>query len=293
MEPITTITVKKKLKIGKTKINCNFYLSFVYETVDLNSSYVDCNKGAGGKTAKVSIKTKEGFIFKGVVRPPNEIVSMNGGDFYADFVKNVSLESNLIKSDGCAGYGVDIIGKTFPKGYTLSSVNLWAGGEVEYSFVSDGSDDLKNAAFYVDSKVGYSKAQIEIIVKAMKRIEAVTCIRFKRINPEPGKKWLLLMKEGTRSECYVDYINANLKEKEIGSLGKVFNRPWGPGCFGGAYASWLGSGSPTFMVVSAMDVRDDEGTVGLYVNELLHNLGVGHTQKRPGLTLYIIDQYLL
>ena len=88
-------------------------------------------------------------------------------------------------------------------------------------------------------------------------------------------------------------FNANLKEKEIGSLGKVFNRPWGPGCFGGAYASWLGSGSPTFMVVSAMDIRDDEGTVGLYVHELLHNLGVGHTQKRPGLTLYIIDQYLL
>ena len=36
-------------------------------------------------------------MFKGVVRPPDEIVSMRGGDFYADFVANISLESNPIK----------------------------------------------------------------------------------------------------------------------------------------------------------------------------------------------------
>ena len=36
------------------------------------------------------------------------------------------------------------------------------------------------------------------------------------------------------------------------------------------------------MVVSQMSVSDTEGTVGLYAHELLHNLGVGHTQKRPG-----------
>ena len=46
---------------------------------------------------QVSIKTREGFVFKGVVRPPDEIVSMRGGDFYADFVANISLESNPIK----------------------------------------------------------------------------------------------------------------------------------------------------------------------------------------------------
>ena len=28
-----------------------------------------------------------------------------------------------------------------------------------------------------------------------------------------------------------------------------------------------------------MDVTDTEGTVGLYVHELLHNLGVGNTDK--------------
>ena len=36
------------------------------------------------------------------------------------------------------------------------------------------------------------------------------------------------------------------------------------------------------MVVSGMDITNEESTVGLYVHELLHNLGIGHTQKRPG-----------
>ena len=33
------------------------------------------------------------------------------------------------------------------------------------------------------------------------------------------------------------------------------------------------------MLFSGMDVTDTEGTVGLYVHELLHNLGVGNTDK--------------
>ena len=33
------------------------------------------------------------------------------------------------------------------------------------------------------------------------------------------------------------------------------------------------------ILFSGMDVTDTEGTVGLYVHELLHNLGVGNTDK--------------
>ena len=167
----TTVEIRKKIKIGKAKITCNFFLVFIYEDVDLESSTVSCNKGAGGKTAKVSMKTKEGFVFKGVVRPPNEIVKMEGGDFFADFYKNVSVETQPTKISGCGGYGVNIVGKKFPKGYTTSGTNLWENGVVEYSFVSDGSDSLKDAAFFVDAKVGYNQAEMEVIVKAMKIIE--------------------------------------------------------------------------------------------------------------------------
>ena len=93
---------------------------------------MSCNRGAGGQTARVSIycdkmvtsiiislqvsiKTREGFVFRGVVRPPNEIVSMEGGDFFGDFVENVPLNSNPVKTSACGGYGVNIVGKIFPK----------------------------------------------------------------------------------------------------------------------------------------------------------------------------------
>ena len=67
------------------------------------------------KTLQVSIKTREGFVFKGVVRPPSEIVSMEGGDFFGDFVEKVSLDSNPVRTSACGGYGVNIVGKIFPK----------------------------------------------------------------------------------------------------------------------------------------------------------------------------------
>ena len=60
-----------------------------------------------------------------------------------------------------------------------------------------------------------------IIRKAMQRIEAVTCIRFRKINPEPGKKWVLIMREFSASTCWISYIKQNLKDKEVGNLGKV------------------------------------------------------------------------
>ena len=106
------------------------------------------------------------------------------------------------------------------------------------------------------------------------------------------------MREGRGSECYTSYINANLKDKEVGNLGKVFNRWWDSSCFGGAYASWLGSGAPTFMVASQITVSDTDSDVGLFVHEFLHNLGVGHTQKRPGIdenleSLGLIIKYCL
>ena len=61
-----------------------------------------------------------------------------------------------------------------------------------------------------------------IIRKAMQRIEAVTCIRFREINPEPGKKWVLIMREFSASTCWISYIKQNLKDKEVGNLGKVY-----------------------------------------------------------------------
>ena len=40
---------------------------------------------------------------------------MEGGDFFGDFVDNVSLASHPVKTSACGGYGVNIVGKIFPK----------------------------------------------------------------------------------------------------------------------------------------------------------------------------------
>ena len=216
---------------------------------------------------------------------------MTGGDFYANIFANVSVESSPIKTIGCGGYNGDFVGRNTPRAYTKTDIDLWPGGVVEYSFVSSG-DSMKDAAFFVDSKVGYSATEMAIIMKAMKRIEAVTCIKFKRINPESGKKWLLLMKEASATTCYRSYIESNLKDKVVGNIGKPFsNNYWKGGCLRGAYASTLGAATPTYMVASLMSLTDDDSTVGLYVHEFLHNLGVGHTQKRPDRDNYITVNY--
>ena len=78
---------------------------------------------------------------------------------------------------------------------------------------------------YDDIHLHISQAELATIVKAMKRIEEKTCIRFHRIDPTPGKNWLLLMRVGNKVNgekiCHADYIHENLKDKTYGDLGKV------------------------------------------------------------------------
>ena len=61
--------------------------------------------------------------------------------------------------------------------------------------------------------------------------------------------------------------------------------PWNTGnCFGGAFTWGLGMGfrKVAYLVSSVFSIGNGDGTIGLFQHELLHNLGVGHTQKRHG-----------
>jgi len=168
-------------------------------------------------------------------------------------------------------------------GYTRTDLELWpASVIIPYAFVSNG-DCLQSEAFYTDPNIGHSKEDMAVIMKAMRKIEDETCIRFKRVKPQPGQNWLMLMREGDGHHCYRSYIKEILSNKNINGLGKLFSYHWdySTSCFSGYYTTWLGLGSPNYLVTSMVDIQDTEGIVGDYVHELFHILGVGHTQKRP------------
>ena len=222
--------------------------------------------------------------FVGRIKHPDIVIRMFGGDKYDEMFRNVNRGTRSMAPPGCSGARIE---RDNTRGFqSISANNLWEQGVIEYSFVSDTSDPILNSiAVYNDTKIGLSRSDLEVMIKAMHAIMEVTCIRFQEVTPEPNKKWLLLMKEGNARECHREYIKANLSSVEVtinnNSLGRIFEGNWDGECFGGAYAT-LGAWQPSVMVVSQMDIEDNSWDVGLFIHEFLHALGIGHTQNRPG-----------
>ena len=50
----------------------------------------------------------------------------------------------------------------FMQGYTTTNTVKWGGAVVNYNFVSNGKDSLKDAAFFVDEKIGYSQVAFKL-----------------------------------------------------------------------------------------------------------------------------------
>jgi len=169
------------------------------------------------------------------------------------------------------------------KSYTsMSQDQFWANGVISWSFVSDG-DDYAKYAVHTDEKVGLSKGDAETVMAAMKQIEDKTCIKFNMVKPVKGQPWLFISRDNKGSDlsCQIPYIKSDLVGKDINGVGDIYARlQWSGDCFPGAYA-WYGSSSPQNFVISQTTLsNDNQNDIGLVVHELLHNLGLGHTQKR-------------
>jgi len=174
----------------------------------------------------------------------------------------------------------------------LKPKQLWANGVVPWSFVSDG-DEYARFAATTDVKVGLSKGDVETVEAAMKQIEAKTCIRFEKVKPVRGQPWLFIARDNKGSDlsCQKDYVIDELVGGNISGLGDIYERfKWGKNariCFGGAYA-WRGSSSPQNLVISQTRLsKDNQWDIGLMVHEIIHNLGLGHTQKRQDASEHI------
>jgi len=172
----------------------------------------------------------------------------------------------------------------------LKPKQLWANGVVPWSFVSNGDEYARDAAT-TDVKVGLSKGDVETVEEAMKQIEAKTCIRFKMVKPVRGEPWLFITRDNKGSDlsCQLDYIKDELVGKNIKGLGYIYKRLKGrTSCSPrGAYA-WYGSSSPQNLGISQIRLnKNNQGNVGLMIHEILHNLGLGHTQKRQDASEHI------
>jgi len=263
----------------------------------------------------ITLESPDGFTFVGSIKiRPNKILEMNvsfattenpettsvpmptSGNEEVEFKKLYNNVSSNIRNMQGFSCGVDHIEKEeINRGFTDRTPDeLWADGEVPWAFVSNG-DDFATHAIHTDEIVGLTKGDVETIEAAMRQIEDGTCIRFRKIKPVKGQPWLFISRDSKASDktCQRKYIQDNLVGKNIEDLGDIYRR-FGPDwlepneCFEGAYA-WYGVDSPQNFAISQMESlsSDNQNTIGLVIHELLHNLGLGHTQKRQDASEYI------
>jgi len=107
---------------------------------------------------------------------------------------------------------------------------------------------------------GFDRQDRLTFAKAVQQIEAKTCVRFRPRTSEA--KWLKVIRQ-----CHC-------------------RTPAGRNCFKGGTGT-LGAHSPSKLTIGACLSPDSAGAVKLVAHEILHNLGIGHTQTRPDRDNYI------
>ena len=175
---------------------------------------------------------------------------------------------------------------------TLKPNEFWPNAKISWHFFSIG-DEYKKYSASVDANIGLSKADVDTVKAAMKQIEDKTCFKFELTkNPTKGQPWLLIQRIARHRDlsCQLSYVQKSLV---IRFPDTWLDYPWKQFkkedvCFSGAFA-FYGSASPQFLVISKTKLDStDQADVGLIVHELLHNLGLGHTQKRQDAKDHIV-----
>ena len=313
-----TTNINERITAGKKTFSCKFKLVHDYTTVNIRSSKLTCTpKKPKVKTPiDVTLVSDDGLVFSGTVKiNPTKIVSMGiegptsttfesttegttftwpttvpvAGNFseeeveFKEIYANATADIEPLYNHGCGIDNVEMEMRRLRSYTNMQANQFWANAKINWNFVTTG-DEYEKFSVYKDVNLGLTKADVDTVVAAMKQIEARTCFKFERVKPTKGQPWLLILRDSKHSDlsCQLSYVQQNLVGKDIAGLGDIF---WlmkyaGTDCFPGAYA-WYGSASPQTFVISKTRLSNtNQNDIGLVVHELLHNLGLGHTQKR-------------
>ena len=144
--------------------------------------------------------------------------------------------------------------QSMARGTAERNIQLWTDGVVSFVITDDMDSDDEQVAR-----------------KAMKDIEASTCIRFKERTDE---------KYYVRMSRVCNPITGVCTD-ETAAASKCRNRK--KGCFPGGWVSGgsMGESSPSELFIGKVEMKvTSQRSVRLFIHEILHSLGVHHTQRR-------------
>merc|ERR1719450_1248163 len=298
-----TVTTKFKLEfqVGRIKYKCNFILKHTDERVYRGGSKMTCKPNKWSRSVVDVEYETDNYKFIGQVKAPKTIVSMEvlttSRVVEMEFKEMYANVSSQIRNEYKHTCGIDTLEANMRMSRTRSWTNMddtefWANARINWNFVSTG-DSYAQYAITTDADLGLTKDDVDTVIAAMRQIEEKTCIEFRRVAPTRGQPWLLVSRDARQSDlsCQLEKVKS-LINTNIAGLGKIYNRlQWSDKCFKGAYA-WYGSASPQNFVISQTRVsNDNQNDIGLVIHELLHNLGLGHTQKRQDADQHIEIQW--
>jgi len=181
------------------------------------------------------------------------------------------------------------------KGFSAGNHDkFWPEGRIPWNYIAvkPGMGGID-----VNSDFGIDEDDLKVTREAMRHIEdKVPCIKFEENKQNKDYGWVLVTRTAQKRwngwntwyDCKLPRAYT-VMDKSVGNLGKIYARIYERNdkrkgkCFPGASAFYGPlKGEPTMLFIGA-----STPDIGLMVHELLHNLHIGHTHKRPDAKYYI------